>query len=157
MVVKMKTDTASSAAVMMVMGMHKEVLRVKQDTTEEEIAALGWQDVQRFYEWDLTEELELRYVPVEACNELMTMQAELTDVMAKRFDLMDRVCSNGNLQMKYAAIDKLESLPLYCLLKHEGVSGRAFTRCYKKLNPEHRGLLDTQHKLDTQHNIKDKK
>jgi len=133
------------AVKMMIMGMHNDVLRVQQDTTEEEIVALGWEEEQRFYEWDLTEELkelELNYVPVEACNELLTRHTELTADMIKRFELMDRVCSNGNLQMKYTAIDKLESLPLYYILKHEGVNGRVFTRCHKKLKPYQRELLN---------------
>ena len=105
---------------------------------------MGLQD-ERFYEWDLTEELaelELNYVPVEACNELMGMQSELTDKMIKIFDRMDMVCSNGNLQMKYKAIDELESLPLFYLLKYECVYGRAFTRCYKKIDTSYRDLLD---------------
>jgi len=95
----------------------------------------------RFIKWDLTQELkelELNYVPVKACNELMGLNIILTAEMMDRFILMDRVCNTGKLK----DIEELEPLPIYHLLKYGGVvSDEVFSLCYSKLDDSFRDLL----------------
>ncbi len=138
-----------------VLGTDEDGKMVRHEaTTQEELDAIvpptihGGLEHEKFYEHDLTDlmkELELKYVPVEACNELAVLINPIPPHVKKIFEKMDYVCSHASVKTKIGMLEELPPLAIYYALKHGGFKQMTvWNKAYKLMGREFRLLLEDE-------------